>query len=140
MRRRFALVMLVTAFASASAQEHTHPAATEKLGTVHFATSCNPAVSEDFDRAVAFLHSFEFASAIKGFQSVLANDSTCAMAHWGIAMSRWSNPMAAGNRSPQQLQQGRSEVEAARNVALHATDRERGYVNAVATLYDNYEK
>jgi hypothetical protein len=139
-RTGLAVVLTVAAFTSATAQEHAHSSApAEKLGTVHFTTSCSPAVAGEFDRAVAFLHSFEFASAIKGFQSVLAIDSTCAMAHWGIAMSRWSNPMAAGNRSPQQLQQGRSEVEAARSVALHATDRERGYVDAVATLYDNYE-
>jgi len=60
------------------------------------------------------------------------------MAHWGIALSRWSNPMAAGNRSPQQLQQGRLQVDAAKLVAGRSTDRERGYIDAVAQLYDNY--
>ncbi len=141
-RRPLAAALLVAVYSSASAQQHVHQARTtagEKLGTVHFATSCTPSVGDEFNRAIALLHSFEFASAIKGFQSVLATDSTCAMAHWGIAMSRWSNPMAAGNRSPQQLQQGRLEVEAANRVAQHATDRERGYIGAVGQLYNNYE-
>ena len=136
-----AAAVLVVVYSSASAQGHVHQAdrTGERLGTVHFATSCSPGVGDEFNRAIALLHSFEFASAIKGFQSVLAADSTCAMAHWGIAMSRWNNPMAAGNRSPQQLQQGRLEVEAANRVALHATDRERGYITAVGQLYNNYE-
>ena len=138
---RFALVLLITVASPAPAQQNAHPTATptEKLGTVHFATSCSRAVTTELDRSVALLHSFEFGAAIKGFGSVLASDSTCAMAHWGIAMSRWSNPMAAGNRSPQQLQQGRLEVEAARGVLKHTTDREQGYVGAVAQLYDKYE-
>jgi tetratricopeptide (TPR) repeat protein len=133
--------LLFVSFSVTSAQEHVHPSAAtnEKLGTVHFSTSCNPAVAGEFNRAIELLHSFEFAAAIKGFRSVLATDSTCSMAHWGIAMSRWSNPMAVGNRSAEQLQQGRVEVEAARAVAAHATEREHGYVNAVGQLYDRYE-
>lgn len=141
MMRSIAAALILAAFSPAAAQEHVHPRATtgEKLGTVHFATSCKPAVASDFDRAVALLHSFEFASAIKGFQSVIAKDSTCAMAHWGIALSRWTNPMAAVNRSPRQLHQGSLQVDSAKQVADHATDRERGYVDAVAQLYNNYE-
>jgi len=33
------------------------------------------------------------------------------MAHWGIALSRWSNPMAPGSRAPAQLQAGRKAAE-----------------------------
>jgi hypothetical protein len=139
MRRLLSVASLLAAFSAASAQHHQHDTG-EKLGTVHFAVSCKPAASGEFDRAVALLHSFEFAGAINGFQSVLATDSTCAMAHWGIAMSRWTNPMAAVNRSSQVLQSGRLEVEAARKAQGGATDRERRYIAAVGTLYDDYEK
>lgn len=123
------------------AQDHVHPPSgtSEKLGTVHFPTSCNSAVTPAFDRAVALLHSFEFGAAIKGFEQVLAVDSTCAMAHWGIALSRWSNPMAAGNRASPQLQSGRLSVEAANRHAGKATERERAYINAVAELYKDFE-
>jgi hypothetical protein len=61
------------------------------------------------------------------------------MAHWGIALSQWSNPMAAGARAPAQLQRGRSAADAARRVAAAATDRERGYIDAVSQLYVDYE-
>jgi len=50
--------ILALAVGSIVAQEHQHSAGNEKLGTVHFATSCNPAVQKQFDRAVALLHSF----------------------------------------------------------------------------------
>ncbi len=52
------------------AQEHQHGNG-EKLGTVHFATSCNEAAQKEFNRAVALLHSFQFSRAIEGFNAVL---------------------------------------------------------------------
>ena len=125
---------------AASAQEHAHPqGAPGEFGTVHFATSCSPQVTPRFDRAVALLHSFEFGASIRTFNEVLAADSTCAMAQWGIALSRWSNPMAPGNRSVAQLQQGKLAADAAIRLAVHASERERGYARAVSTLYDDFE-
>ena len=59
----------------------------EQLGQVHFPTSCNAAAQAQFDRAVALLHSFWFAPAIKTFDAVTELDPACAMAHWGVAMS-----------------------------------------------------
>jgi hypothetical protein len=135
-----AAAVLLTLPALAYSQEHAHPEnATEQLGTVHFATSCSPAVAPQFDRAVALLHSFEFGASIRAFNQVLAADSTCAMADWGIALSRWTNPMAPGNRSVAQLQQGRQAVDAAMRLGAGASERERGYIHAVSQLYDDFE-
>jgi len=122
-------------------QQHAHPqgAQAEKLGTVHFATSCSPTVAPQLDRAVALLHSFEFGASIRAFNEVLAADSTCAMAHWGIALSRWTNPMAAGNRSVALLRQGKQAVDAAMRLGVHASERERAYIHAVSRLYDDFE-
>jgi hypothetical protein len=138
---RIPAAVLATAFAASAAiaQEHSHPGTSEQLGTVHFSTTCNPRVAAQFDRAVALLHSFEFGASIKGFNEVLAADSTCAMAYWGIALSRWTNPMATGNRPVGLLQQGRQAVAAARRVSATASERERGYIDAVSQLYDDYE-
>ena len=135
-----AALLTIPAFA-VYPQDHAHPqgAPTEKLGTVHFATSCSPGVAPQFDRAVALLHSFEFGASIRGFNEVLAADSTCAMAYWGIALSRWSNPMAAGNRSVAQLQQGKQAVDAGLRLGNRASERERGYLHAVGQLYDDFE-
>ncbi len=140
---RFLAALLFLAPASIlGGQEHDHSTATSggRIGTVHFRTSCIPAVGPRFNRAVALLHSFEFAAAIKGFEGVLATDPMCAMAHWGIALSRWSNPMAAGNRTPEQIRLGRLAVDEANRKAARATERERGYIAAVSQLYSNAEQ
>ena len=121
------------------AQEHAHDAGADQLGTVHFATSCSPAVAPTFDRGVALLHSFEFGASIRAFDEVLRADSTCAMAHWGIALSRWSNPMTAGIRTPKMLEPGRQASNMAARLAADATKRERGYIASVAQLYADYE-
>ena len=140
MTRYIAAAAFLTLVSTASAQHvHPPPASSEKLGVVHFPTSCSPAVAPKFDRAVALLHSFEFGAAIRGFGDVLAADSTCAMAHWGIALSRWNNPMAAGSRPVQQLRFGTAAAEAARRHAAQVTGRERGYIDAVAHLYRDFE-
>lgn len=123
-----------------SAQAHVMPqGSAERLGSVHFATSCAASTAPEFDHAVALLHSFEFGAAISGFTRVLDADSTCAMARWGIALSRWGNPMSIGNRTPASLEEGRRAAAAATRSAQYATPREQGYIAAVAHLYDDYE-
>jgi hypothetical protein len=141
MHRRIA-VLLAAVIAPAAwatdlpAQDHVHaPAAGGKLGTVHFQTSCVASVAPRFDRGMALLHSFEFAASMREFEGVLAADSTCAMAWWGIALSRWSNPMAPNIRPAEAIAAGQQAVESARRVSGTATDRERAYIEAVALLY-----
>jgi len=134
-----AACVLILAAGSSLAQEHQHGAAGEKLGTVHFSTSCNGAAQEEFDRAVALLHSFQFSRAIDGFNIALKSDPSCAMAYWGIALSDWSNPFAAGLKSTSQLQDGRQAAE--RGQAIGAkTERERAYISAASKLYTDFEK
>jgi hypothetical protein len=136
------VVLLLAAAGRAESQDHAHASGTapERLGTVHFPTSCSPAVAPQFDRAVALLHSFEFGASLRAFTEVLATDSTCAMATWGIALSRWSNPTTANIRTPAQLQPGREAIEKARRLSSRATERERGYIEAVSHLFADFEK
>ena len=122
-----------------AAQQHEHGTPTsEKLGTVSFPTSCSPAAQPLFNRAVALLHSFEFAHAIEGFTRTLKTDPACAMAEWGIALSRWSNPFSPGIRPAAQLQQGRDAIVRARAIGTK-TPREADYLDAVSQLYTNFE-
>jgi tetratricopeptide (TPR) repeat protein len=131
--------LLILTVGSSMAQEHPHAAAGEKLGTVHFATSCNGPAQKQFDRAVALLHSFEFSRAIDAFNATLKTDSSCAVAYWGIALSQWSNPFAAGLKSAAQMQDGRRAAEQGQAIGAK-TDRERAYITAVSKLYVDFEK
>jgi tetratricopeptide (TPR) repeat protein len=115
-----------------SAQElHSHPVP-EKLGTVTFPTSCAPGVGHEFGRAVALLHSFAYDASEQAFQAIAVADPTCAMAHWGVAMSYfhqlWSPP------DPADLRKGRAETGQA--ILLGGkTPRERQFIAAAATYY-----
>ena len=128
-----AMILAVTSVA----QEHEHAPA-EKLGTVQFATSCNQAAQHEMNRAVALLHSFQFSRAIRGFNAALSDDATCGIAYWGIALSQWTNPFAAGLKGKTQLEAGRASAELGRKTGAH-TERERAYIRAVAALYKDFE-
>jgi len=135
--RLIVLLLLTTPLAP---QEHHHGSApSEKLGTVRFANSCSAAAQPAFHRAVALLHSFDFGRAVDGFNAALKADPSCAMAQWGIAISRWGNPFAAGLRPASQLQLGQQAIAAAASPAAK-TERERGYIDAAARLYADYER
>jgi tetratricopeptide (TPR) repeat protein len=132
-----ASILLTLLASSGRAQEHRHGNG-EKLGTVHFATSCNEAAQKEFNRGVALLHSFQFNRAIEGFNAVLGEDATCGIAYWGIALSDWSNPFAAGMQDKGQLQAGRDNAERGKTMGAK-TERERTYIAAVGKLYADYE-
>jgi hypothetical protein len=131
-----AAILLVFIAARGMTLEH-QPANGEKLGEVHFATSCNEPAQSDFDRAVALLHSFQFDSAIEGFNAVLRKDPACAIAYWGIALSDWSNPFAPGQKDAAQLQLGRQSSEQGNELGAK-TERERDYLAAVGKLYGDF--
>ena len=82
------------------------------VGQVHFPTSCNAAAQEHIDRGVTLLHSFWFAPSRDAFAAAAA-DPTCAMAHWGIAMTWLGNPFG-GAAAPASVQAGQAAVEQAR--------------------------
>src|SRR5688572_22748729 len=128
---------LTLLLAGSPAEQHQH-GSTEKLGVVQFQTSCNAAAEPLFNRAVALLHSFGFGRAIDAFNATLKADPACAMAEWGVALSRWGNPFSPSLRAAGPLQQGRDAVNRAKAIGPKTT-RERDYIEAVAQLYASFE-
>ena len=114
-------------------QAHQHEVS-EKLGTVRFANSCSAAVQPTFARAMALLHSFEFGPAMQSFDSTAAADPGCAIAYWGIAVSRWGNPFAPGAKPPKEVELGRAAADKAKAIGAK-TERERDFIAAVDELY-----
>ena len=130
--------VVLTGFVLAQ-EPHQHGGGSEKLGTVRFATSCSAAAQPAFARAMALLHSFEFGPAIEGFTAAGTTDPGCAIASWGVALSRWGNPFAAGIKTPAQLEAGRAAIAKASTIGAK-TDRERDYIAAAGRLYADFEK
>jgi hypothetical protein len=137
--REFLLVttlLAVTAFGTftpAIAQENTD----QKLGTVHFATSCNETAQRRFDRAMRYQHSFWYAESKEIYQDALKADPECAIAYWGIALSLLSNPHGA--IPTPNLPLGLAAIEKAKTVGAK-TERERDYIDALAVVYVDYDK
>lgn len=129
-------IWLIWALPVQSEESHSHPPP-EKLGKVSFPISCSPTVARDFERAVALLHSFAYTASEQSFRKVAAQDPTCAMAHWGIAMTyyhqMWSAP------SPTELRDGRLEIEQALSLN-RGTQRERQFIAAAAAYYKDADE
>jgi hypothetical protein len=129
------LVTAITAFLSVSAAiAHEQ---VEKLGQVHFPVSCSREAQTQFDRAVALLHSFWYAEAVKGFTAVAETDPTCAMGHWGIAMSVWYPLWQPPSEA--MLKQGQDAVERAKALGSK-TEREQHYIAAIEVFYKDADK
>ncbi len=131
MIRQALTVILILPVFSAAQDGHDHPVP-EKLGTVSFPTSCKPAVQQEFNRAVALLHSFTYKAAEATFQSVSRQDRNCAIAHWGSAMTHfhqlWDLPP-----SPADTAAGKQEIGKA--AQLDASDRERGFIHTLSFVF-----
>jgi hypothetical protein len=68
--------------------QHEHGSPPERLGKVDFSVSCSASTREQFQRGVALLHSFWYDAAEKTFLEVARADPGCAMAYWGVAMTK----------------------------------------------------
>jgi hypothetical protein len=128
-----AVVVLVAAGGALGQPPAAAQPAGEKLGTVHFPVSCTASAQGEFLRGVAALHSFWFDTSAKAFAAAAAADPTCAMAHWGTAMTLLGNPLANPPR-PKALQDGWIAVQKARAAGAR-TPREGDYVEAIALFY-----
>ena len=109
------------------------PGDLNKVGKVSFPTSCDPEVQAQFERGVAFLHSFFYGEAQSVFEDVARRDPDCAIAYWGIAMTHyhpiWAPP------TPEEMEAGRKAVGQARKGSAK-TELEQVLIASVAAFYD----
>ena len=109
----------------------------QRLGRVHFETSCNEVAQRRFDRGMRYQHSFWYRESKAIFEEVLNADSECAIAYWGIALSLLYNPHAPP--PPENLPLGLAALQ--KGKALGAkTQRERDYIDALLVFYTDYDK
>jgi tetratricopeptide (TPR) repeat protein len=125
------LGVAIVSAAPAAAQHAEHPAE-HRLGLVEFPVACNEAAAERIRTGVAQLHHMMYEHARSEFEAATAADSRCAMAHWGIAMSRFQ-PLWHPT-GPQNLERGRAAANRAGTLD-RATPREAGYVKAVQAFF-----
>jgi protein SCO1/2 len=105
----------------------------ERLGVVDFPISCGWQSQREFTRATSLLHLFEFAEAEDGYGVIAKRDPGCAIAFWGIAMSRLKNPIYA-LPSAEDVAVAAAALDAAAAAPV-ASPRERGYLAAAGRLF-----
>jgi hypothetical protein len=130
--------LLLLAATVRAQSEHADHLVGDTFGKVHFETSCDAAVREDFDRAVAMLHSFFYPETERAFRAVIERDPSCAMAYWGVAISQRPNPLTAPF-PPELLQRGWEAIQRARTTGM-PTPRERAWIEALAPFFENAER
>src|SRR6266702_8384315 len=108
-----------------------------KLGKVHFETSCTPEAQKLFDRGMLYQHSFWYRASQKTFEDVLKADPECAIAYWGIALSLLWNPHTTP--PAKNLADGAAMIAKGKSVGAK-TQRERDYLDALGVMYGDYEK
>jgi len=109
----------------------------KQFGTVGFITSCSQKTKEDFDLAIALLHSFEYDEAEKVFSKVIDEEPACAMAYWGVAMSNY-HPLWAPPTQPE-LEKGAKAIAIAQSLT-QKSKRESDYIDAIAQFYKDRDK
>jgi hypothetical protein len=134
-----ATLLFVSALAG-GAQAHGGPPDLSRLGKVDFKVSCNDAAQREFNLGMALYHSFAWPAAMASFEAVAKADPACGMAHWGRAVTTLDNPFVwPANLPAQKLNDIAGMLQAARTAGLK-TDREKGYVEAVAAFIKDHEK
>jgi hypothetical protein len=132
-----ALILSGAASLLQAQDEHAGHNFSSDFGKVHFNISCSPAAQQQFDRAVAMLHSFFYPETEKAFQSVAQQEPSCAMAYWGIAISQRPNPLTAPFAAVL-LKQGWEAIQKARTAAP-PSQRERDWIEALAVFFQDYD-
>src|SRR5262245_25341582 len=135
--RRSSIAIAVASTALCLAQPTSAQQLDQKLGKVHFATSCSPAAQQQFDRAMLYQHSFWYRSSQRAFEAALKDDPGCAIAYWGIALSLLWNPHAAP--PAKNLAEGAAALAKGEEVGAK-TERERDYIEALSAMYVDYDK
>ncbi len=131
-------LLALTAFPAVAQMSMDHPmpstdaALSEKLGTVSFPVSCLASTQAPFNRGVALLHDFWYSEAKRQFEAIVKADPTCAMAHWGVAMSDfhqiWGRPDEKTTASAW------AQMQLAQTPPAK-TERERAYIAALSDFF-----
>ena len=127
-------VVLATGIARSTAAQD---AAEQRLGAVHFETSCNETAQRRFDRGMRYQHSFWYRASKDIFEDVLKADPDCAIAYWGIATSLLLNPF--GVPPAANLAEGLAAIQKGKAIGAK-TPREREFIDALGAFYTDYDK
>ena len=114
--------------------------AAQELGRTDFPASGSAAAMPHFLKGVLLLHSFEYPDAAEEFRLAQKADPGFAMAYWGEAMT-YNHPLWMERDRPAAMAAlERLAPTKEQRLAKAPTDREKMYLVAVETLYEEGDK
>jgi len=125
------LALLAASVCAAPAQ------ATGRGKGVNFPVSCSAGAQQAFNEALAALHSFWYAQAAKEFRAIAEREPDCAMAHWGYAMSHWTQLWAPPRQDA--LDAGLASLRRA-GAVTNKSQRESDFVAAALAFFGDNDK
>ena len=132
MKRLFVVVVTLTLSLVGAQAE----AQFDNVGSLNFPTSGSAEAQQHFLRGVATLHSFGWKQAIGEFQAAQRLEPDFAMAYWGETLC-YNHPLfatAPDNDNPRAVLRRLGATREER-LAKAPTEREKGFLNAVETLW-----
>jgi hypothetical protein len=132
--------VLASTLSLVAQEQHEHAmlsGSAENYGQVHFPISCSAQAQQQFEKALAMLHSFHFPATGRAFTAIATAEPDCAMAWWGIAISQRLNPLVQPF-PPDALRRGWEAIQKARAAPQHTT-REHDWIEAMAVFFQDYD-
>jgi hypothetical protein len=130
---RFALLVILGALSGITLTVIWNAHGGAGVEDLHFSISCEAASQRKFEFATALLHSLRFDEAERSYLEITRDEPDCAMAYWGIAMSRVKRPIP-GTRAPYDIRVAHEALRSAEKARI-ATSRERAYIDALSLLF-----
>ena len=129
-RRRLSSRIVASLFGVVMISAAQQSVAEDRIGSVHFPTSCSPGVATKIERGVALLHHMMYGAARQEFRAIEAEAPDCAIALWGIAMT-YIPPLWPDRPTPDDLALGEALSLRAASLANH-DERAAGYLATTA--------
>ena len=101
----------------------------------HLAIACAPEAQKQFDRGFFFLHNMDYVSARQTFEEAAAAHASCAMLHWGAAMT-YFQPLWPGQPTKASLEKGAAAIGRAKAAMANVSALERDFIAAAAAFYE----
>jgi tetratricopeptide (TPR) repeat protein len=119
--------------ASAAEAERRAPLFDDLGNHHHEVTTSSETAQRYFDQGLRLAFAFNHAEAARSFREAARLDPDCAMCWWGVSLVLGPNYNAA--MPPEDVAEAWGSIQKARAVAGKVSERERGYVEALAKRY-----
>jgi len=103
------------------------------LGSVAFPTTCSTPADVAFQKGLTLLHHMMYLQAEAAFNEGIEQDDSCAMLHWGVAMSN-VHPLWPGQPSTAETERGAIAAQVLSR-AKDLSPAEAGLVDSILAFY-----